>query len=157
MARYLRDRDTAALDATMRRLDGEEAAARQPRVEEGVPADVALRYLRELPETWARRPEARGAQLLADALFERIEVLGLREATAHLSEHAVRHGLAAVLPEEFGISVSGRGERSRDDDNHVIVGALVPAAGVGLIRIAPSALLSTAWRPCQGGVMNRSM
>ena len=111
MARYLRDRDTAALEATMRRLDAEEARARQPREDEGVPAAVAVQYLQELPVTWAKAKGGTGRQLVADALFERIEVLGLREATAHLSDHAVRHGLADVLPEEFGISVSGRGER----------------------------------------------
>ena len=48
---------------------------------------------------------------MADALFERIEVLGLQEATVHLSDHAVRHGLAEALPGEFGMSVNGRGER----------------------------------------------
>src|ERR1035437_1558204 len=36
-----------------------------------------------------------------DSLFDRIDVLGMREATVHLSAHAVRHGLAAVLPAEF--------------------------------------------------------
>jgi DNA invertase Pin-like site-specific DNA recombinase len=111
MARYPRDRDSAALDTTMRRLDAEATRAREPREDQGVPADVAVRYLQELPLTWAKAAGGTGRQLAADALFERIEVLGLREATAHLSEHAVRHGLAAVLPEEFGLSVSGRGER----------------------------------------------
>lgn len=111
MGRYLRDRDTTVLDATMRRLDAEEARARQPREEDGVPAEVAVRYLQALPETWAKARGGTGRQLVADALFERIEVLGLQQVTAHLSDHAVRHGLAAVLPEEFGISVSGRGER----------------------------------------------
>jgi hypothetical protein len=111
MARYLRDRDTAALDVAMRRLDAEEARARQPRTDEGVPAEAAVRYLRELPLTWARARGGTGRQLVADALFERIDVLGFSEATAHLSDHAVRHGLADALPEEFGISVSGRGER----------------------------------------------
>jgi hypothetical protein len=35
------------------------------------------------------------------------------EATVSLSAHAVRHGLAAVLPAEFDSPVSGRGERIR--------------------------------------------
>jgi hypothetical protein len=35
----------------------------------------------------------------------------MREATVSLSAHAVRHGLAAVLPAEFDSPVSGRGER----------------------------------------------
>ncbi len=111
MARYLRERDTGALDAAMRRLDAEEARARLLHEEEGVPADRAVQYLQELPITWAKAKGGTGRQLVVDALFDRIDVLGLQEATAHLSDHAVRHGLADVLPEEFGISVSGRGER----------------------------------------------
>ncbi len=51
--------------------------------------------------------------MLASALFDRIDVLGMREATVHLSAHAVRHGLAAVLPAEFDSPVSGRGESSQ--------------------------------------------
>lgn len=121
VARYLRDRDTTALDAAMHRLDAEEARARQPREEEGVPADKAAQYLRELPATWAKAEGGRGRQLVADALFDRIEVLGLQEATAHLSNHAVRHGLADVLPEEFGISVSGRGERTQAEPLRVTI------------------------------------
>jgi hypothetical protein len=38
--------------------------------------------------------------------------LGMAEATLTLTEHASRHGFGAVLPDEIGISVSGRGERS---------------------------------------------
>ena len=74
------------------------------------------RYVRELPETWRKAEGGSGRQLLASALFSRIEVLGIREATVHLSAHAVRHGLAAALPAEMRILVNGRGERSRDDD-----------------------------------------
>jgi hypothetical protein len=56
-----------------------------------------------------------GRALLAQALFERIDVLGFAETTVTLTEHASRHGFWAVLPEEIGISVSGRGERSQTD------------------------------------------
>ena len=111
MARYLRDRDSAVLDRTMASLDREEAAAEAVQPAAAVPADVAVRYLRDLPETWRKADGGNGRQLLASALFSRIDVLGLREATVHLSEYAVRHGLCSSLPEEFGISVSGRGER----------------------------------------------
>ncbi len=52
---------------------------------------------------------------MAAALFDRIDVLGMREATVHLSARAVRHGLAAVLPAEFDSPVGGRGERSQTD------------------------------------------
>ena len=54
---------------------------------------------------------------LASALFSRIEVLGIREATVHLSAHAVRHGLAAALPAELRILVNGRGERDSPATN----------------------------------------
>jgi hypothetical protein len=76
------------------------------------PQNVAVAYLRELPLTWRKAAGGVGRQLTADALFDRIEVLGLQEATVHLTEHAVRHGLGTALPEEFGISVIGRGERA---------------------------------------------
>ncbi len=109
--RYLRDRDTARLDATMRELDRAAEGARTPKAGTVVPADVAVRYLRDLPDTWRAADGGPGQQLLASALFSRIEVLGLQEATVHLTDHAVRHGVAAALPPEVGISVSGRGER----------------------------------------------
>jgi hypothetical protein len=111
MARYLRDRDAAALERTMANLDREESAADHPRVTEAIPAEVAVRYVRELPETWRQADGGPGRRLLASALFDRIEVLGIREATVHLSAHALRHGLAAALPAELGILVNGRGER----------------------------------------------
>ncbi len=116
MARYLRDRDSAALERTMATLDRDQAAAESRPASEGVPADVAVRYVRELPETWRKAEGGKGRQLLASTLFDRIDVLGIQEATVHLSAHAVRHGLAAALPAEVGILVSGRGERSQDDD-----------------------------------------
>ena len=90
---------------------GEESAADNPKPAEAIPADVAVRYVRELPETWRKAEGGTGRQLLASALFSRIEVLGIREATVHLSAHAVRHGLAAALPAELRILVNGRGER----------------------------------------------
>ena len=96
----------------MRELDRAAEAAQVPKVGAGVPVDVAVRYLRELPATWKGADGGAGRQLVASALFSRIEVLGLQEATVHLTEHAVRHGIAAALPEVVGISVSGRGERA---------------------------------------------
>ena len=89
MARYLRDRDATVLERTMAQLDAEQVAAESRDRVEGVPADVAVRYVRELPETWRRAEGGKGRQLLAGALFDRIDVLGMREATVHLSAHAV--------------------------------------------------------------------
>jgi len=77
LARYRRDRDTAVLEPTMDELD--KRAARVAEREDGtgseVPADVAVRYLRDLPETWRKAVGGRGRQLLADALVDGIEVL----------------------------------------------------------------------------------
>lgn len=111
VARYLRDRDAEALEATMVRLDREQAASESREHLDAIPADVAVRYVRKLPATWRKAEGGPGRQLLASALFDRIDVLGIQEATVHLSAHAVRHGLAAALPAEVGILVNGRGER----------------------------------------------
>jgi hypothetical protein len=115
MARYMKDRDSGALDASMHRLDAQEQAMRQRATPDEVPAEVASGYLRELSKTWQEAQGGQGRALLAQALFERIDVLGMTEATVTLTEHASRHGFGAVLPEEIGISVSGRGERSQAD------------------------------------------
>jgi DNA invertase Pin-like site-specific DNA recombinase len=111
IARYLKDRDSAALDASMRRLDSQEQVMSERAVPDEVPAEVAVGYLRELNKTWQEAEGGQGRALLAQALFERIDVLGMKEAIVTLTEHASRHGFGAVLPEEIGISVSGRGER----------------------------------------------
>jgi hypothetical protein len=112
LARYRRDRESTALNRAMARLDGEEAAARRPCEPTGVPAEVATRYLRELAVTWDSADGGPGRRLLAEALFERIDAVGFREATLHLSDAAIAHGFAAVVPERLNITVGyGRGER----------------------------------------------
>ena len=111
MGRYLRDRDSVALDMAMRRLDHQERAIEERETPDAVPTDVAACYLGELATTWREAEGGPGRALLAQALFERIDVLGFAEATVTLTEHASRHGFGAVLPEEIGILVSGRGER----------------------------------------------
>jgi hypothetical protein len=111
MARYRRDRDSGALDDAMTRL-AEEREARRSREVDGVPADVAVRYLRELPTTWKKADGGPGRRMLAEALFSRIEVLGAREATTHLTDEAVAYGFAAVIPDRIDVTVgNGRGER----------------------------------------------
>jgi hypothetical protein len=67
-------------------------------------------YLRELPKTWAKAKGGKGRAMLATALFDRIDVLGKREATVYLSAESVRHGLGAVIPAELDSLVSGRGD-----------------------------------------------
>jgi hypothetical protein len=66
--------------------------------------------LRDLPGTWRAAADGLEQQMIASAAFRRIDVLGLREATAHLTDDAVRHGVAAALPAEVRISVRGRGK-----------------------------------------------
>jgi hypothetical protein len=105
----------------MRRLDAQEQAIRERAMPDEVPAEVASGYLRELSKTWQEAQGGQGRALLAQALFERIDVLGFEEATVTLTEHASRHGFGAVLPAEIGISVSGRGERTRGRDNKLAV------------------------------------
>jgi DNA invertase Pin-like site-specific DNA recombinase len=113
LARYRRDRDSGALDRAMARLDAEQQEASRPREVEGVPADVAVRYLRELSKTWAKADGGPGRRMLAEALFERIEVLGAREATIHLTDAAVAYGFAAAIPDRLDVTVGyGRGERN---------------------------------------------
>lgn len=94
----------------MSRLDREAMLGAAPNPAAPIPTDVAVRYLRDLPTTW-RRAEGPGRAQLARALFARIDVLGLQEATVHLTDHAVRHGFAAALPGELRVLVCGRGER----------------------------------------------
>lgn len=112
MARYRRDRDSLALDDAMTRLDAEEAAAHRPSQFEGVPADVAVRYLKDLPETWRLAEGGPGRRMLAEAIFERIDFLGFREARIRLTELAVAHGFTAAIPNRLTVTVGyGRGER----------------------------------------------
>ena len=97
----------------MTRLDAEERDARLPREVDGVPADVAVRYLRELSTTWRKADGGADRRMLAEALFSRIDVLGGREATIHLTDAAVAHGFAAAIPDLLDVTVGyGRGERT---------------------------------------------
>ncbi|MFO7533095.1 MAG: hypothetical protein R6W93_11590 [Candidatus Limnocylindrales bacterium] len=110
LRRYLRDRDEAALAATMSRLDTDEALARRPSAD-AMSAGEVVDYLRDLPRVWAEAPASRSR--IAEALFERIEVLGFQRARIHPSGAAIGRGLAAALPISCSLPVYGRGERTR--------------------------------------------
>jgi hypothetical protein len=70
-------------------------------------------YLRELSTTWRKADGGPGRRMLTEALFSRIEVLGGREATIHLTDEAVAYGFAAAIPDRLDVTVGyGRGERS---------------------------------------------
>lgn len=74
---------------------------------------MAIRYLRELPQTGVKAKGGRGRQLLVSVLFDQIDVLELQEATVDLSAHAARYGMRAVLPAELRLPVD-RGSHSHD-------------------------------------------
>ena len=112
MSRYLKDRDARALDGTMARLDIEEAEACEASTM--IDAKTALDYLADLPGLWRKTaPERR--RNLTEAIFERIEVLGVKEAIITPTPEAEAHGWR----EAWGDAVLtahrdgyGRGERS---------------------------------------------
>jgi hypothetical protein len=103
-----------ALESTMAQLDAEEAEARK--VAKSVDPQAALAYLAALPRLWQESAPERHRNL-AEAMFERIEVLGTREAIIHPTPEAEAHGWREV----WGNAVLtadhrgryGRGERTR--------------------------------------------
>jgi len=66
-----------------------------------------------LPTTCQGADGGPGRRILAEALFERIEVLGAREGTIRLTDGAVAYGFAAAIPDRLDVTVGyGRGERT---------------------------------------------
>ena len=94
LARYRRDRDEVALGATMRRLDHDERAAQATNAEVPTAAEAAA-YLGDLARLW-EEAEGTGRKQLAEALFERIDVLGTRTVQLHPSASATAQGWAAA-------------------------------------------------------------
>ena len=111
--RFAKDRDLGRLEATMARLDAEAAAAvvRPSRI----PTAAETRaYLESLPELWAKTSDA-GRHAIAEAVFERIDVLGATDFTFTLTAHAKAHGWDAAFgagDQSISIGRSGRGERT---------------------------------------------
>lgn len=125
MARYRRDRDAAALEATMAMLDAQEREAREATPAPGLSSAEVVEYLRDLPRLWDDAPDSRRG--LAETLFERIEVLGLRRMRIQPTMSAIAAGLAEAFS-----SVSagyGRGERARASGSRQIRGCRVAFAG----------------------------
>ncbi len=122
LARYVRDRDPLALESAMARLDAEEAEARA--AAKPVDAAATLAYLEDLPRLWRETAPERHRNL-AEAMFERIEVLGAKEAVIHPTPEAVAHGWRevwgnAVLTSDHR-SRYGRGERAKAEPLRVNV------------------------------------
>ena len=108
LARYKRTRDPAELEATMRRLDAEEQAARQSVARAPLSAAEVVAYLRDLPRLWADgQPAQRRA--LAEALFARVRALGIRRIEITPTEAAAEHGLADAFGADEVVMVGARG------------------------------------------------
>ena len=98
-SRFVQERDMAALEADMARLDEEEQTAKVSVPAEPLPPAEIRGYLEHLPEWWAAvGPEDRKA--LAETLFAKIRVLGTRKAIIEPTFEAASRG----LPEAFGIN-----------------------------------------------------
>jgi hypothetical protein len=102
----------------MARLDAAEAEAKVS--DQVVDAGEALRWLRDLPALWKAGDDS-GRRLLTEALFEKVEVLGVQSVTMHPTPEADAHGwsdafgpeplLAHVEVVADAIGTYGRGER----------------------------------------------
>ena len=96
--RFVRDRDVGSLESTMVRLDADERAAKVSVPPELLSPSEVRHYLENLPEWWAAvGPDDRKA--LAETLFAKIRVLGLRKAVIEPTPEAVARG----LPQAFGL------------------------------------------------------
>ena len=76
-------------------------------------AAEARGYLESLPELWAKTSDA-GRHAIAEAVFERIDVLGANDFSFTLTAHAKAHGWDAAFgagDQSISIGQSGRGER----------------------------------------------
>jgi DNA invertase Pin-like site-specific DNA recombinase len=102
--RYRRDRDAKRLAATMLRLDADELAVRTTAVPALEPAE-AVAFLQDLGAAWAAAGRSRRA--MAELLFDRIDVLGLRSVVVTPSPTALAAGLADAF--RSGGSGYGRG------------------------------------------------
>jgi DNA invertase Pin-like site-specific DNA recombinase len=111
IGRYVRDRDIAELQATMARLDTEEARAQELVTVEVSPESVRY-YLANPSKLW-EDTEPEGRRAIAEATFDRIEAIGL-DLVVHPSAEAERYGWSEAFGSEplmCSISHSGRGER----------------------------------------------
>ena len=79
-----------------------------------MPVISARSYLESSPELWSKTSDA-GRHAIAEAAFERIDVLAATDFTITLTAHAKAHGRDAAFgagDQSISIGRSGRGERS---------------------------------------------
>ncbi len=108
LATYSRDRDPLALEQAMRDLDAAEAETLGDRQRPALPPGEVRRYLEHLPAWWADAdPDDRRA--LALTLFERIQVLGIRQVRLQPTQEARDHGLAEAFGPDEVEMVGARG------------------------------------------------
>lgn len=140
--RYVRDRDAAELERSMAALDVAEQAANE-RKRETLDRAAAVEYLRNLPTLWDDAPNARRA--LAEALFERVDAIGLVSVQITPTAQALESGLAEAF--QARTHVYGRGERSGAQANRLIL-RLVPGietrVRIRLSKPAPLRLVRSA-------------
>jgi len=84
---------------------------------EVVSATEAVAWLRDLPALWTAADDT-GRRLLTEAIFEKVEVLGVQSVTIHPTAEADAHGWSDAfgsVPLQLNagraFSTSGRGER----------------------------------------------
>jgi hypothetical protein len=124
----------------MARLDAEEADARAST--QVVSAAEAIAWLRHLPALWDAADDS-GRRLLTEALFEKVEVLGVRSVAVHPTPEADAHGWSdafgpapLLIPVEIGageIGTDGRGERG--------------SASLTRLRVRPRVVLENVTEP----------
>jgi hypothetical protein len=84
-----------------------------------------------LPELWAKTSDA-GRHAIAEAVFERTDVLGANDFTFTLTVRAKAHGWDAAFGagnQSISIGQSGRGERARASGTRQIRGCAVSMGG----------------------------
>ena len=113
--RLARDRDMIAFHTTMKRLDAEETAARSAPSQSPTAAQ-ARAYLEDLPRLW-KETSPEGRRGLAQAIFDRVDVLGVTDYTITLTPEAEAHGFVEAFGPEFTCSIwwvwSGREDLNR--------------------------------------------
>jgi hypothetical protein len=133
LATYRRDRDVHALEQAMAHLDAEEATARAST--KVVSAAEAVAWLHDLPALWTAADDS-GRRLLTEALFEKVEVLGVQSVTIHPTPEADAHGwsdafgpVPLLLNAGRAFSTDGRGERISATGSRLIRGCQVTMGG----------------------------
>ena len=138
--RFARDRDLAGLQATLARLDAQAAAAADSPSSSPTAEEVRA-YLEDLPRLW-RETDTDGRRAIAEAVFERIDVLGVTDYSITPTPDAIAHGWDRAFGDTViagSIGRYGRGERISPATNDLHIRLRLsapPAAGLRAIRSA---------------------